>query len=170
MATAPPSGAARRSAITTARTSNAAAVRRIAPTLCGSLIWSSIRTRLRPGSGAQARRRSSLGRGATESARPWCTASAPSLAVDLGALDGQHLEAGTLGAGAEPGQHLGGREQPVAAALRVGERRLDRVPAVQPQAPGRRLGGLGAAVAVTAAFGPYHALLPLPRRGAAGGG
>src|ERR671918_2935636 len=80
-------------------------------------------------------------------------------AVDLGAVDCQHLETGTPGAGTEPGLRLGGHEQPVAAALRIGERRLDRVPAVQPKALRRRLCGSPWRPG-GAAFRLYHALLP----------
>ena len=57
-------------------------------------------------------------------------------AVELLALDGGDFEAGAARGRAEAGEALGGREQAVAAAPRVGERRLDRVAAVEPQAPG----------------------------------
>jgi hypothetical protein len=51
-------------------------------------------------------------------------------AVDRRALDCCHLDAGTLGMGPKACERLGGGEQAMAAAPRIGERRLDRVAAV----------------------------------------
>ena len=55
---------------------------------------------------------------------------------------------GRCARGAETGQRLGGGEQAMAAAPRVGERRLDRMAAIQPQSLGRR--SVGAARRVSA--------------------
>ena len=54
--------------------------------------------------------------------------------VELLALDGQDLEPRAARGRVEPGQAVGGRQQAMAAAARVRERRLDRVAAVQPEA------------------------------------
>ena len=63
-----------RAVVTIALTSNAAADRRMAPTLCGSVIWSS--TRIMPSAASVSM--SGEGRGSASASRPWCTASGPS--------------------------------------------------------------------------------------------
>ena len=62
-----------RAVVTMALTANAAAERRIAPTLCGSVIWSSTST-MPSGSSVSM---SGEGRGSVSASRPWCTASGP---------------------------------------------------------------------------------------------
>ena len=63
-----------RAVVTTAATAKPAAVRRIAPTLCGSVIWSSTST-MPAGSRSSS---SGEGRGSASASSPLCTASGPS--------------------------------------------------------------------------------------------
>ena len=62
-------------------------------------------------------------------------------AVDRGAFDHAHLHPSTLGGGSWPHQGIVGGEQAVAAPPRIGQRRLDGMTAIEPQALGcTRLG------------------------------
>ena len=69
-------------------------------------------------------------------------------AVDRGAFDHAHLHPSTLGGGSWPRQGIVGGEQAVAAPPRIGQRRLDGMTAIEPQA--LRCTRLGAAGGVLA--------------------
>ena len=69
----PDSGGALRSCTTTASTPNAAAVRKIAPALCGSVIWSKTRTIRRFSDGTRTSSNVWRGSAPQDKATPWCT-------------------------------------------------------------------------------------------------
>ena len=131
MASTPVASGLWRAVVTIAFTANAAAERRMAPTLCGSVIWSSTSTM--PSSCKSSM--SGEGRGSASASRPWCTASGDEQPVDVLGPDDLGGDAGLDVVVRKPLCGVLGQRQLADLALRVGERHGHGVPAIEDDGP-----------------------------------
>ena len=150
-----------RAVVTIALTANAAAERRIAPTLCGSVIWSSTSTMPSCGSVVDVGR--GQGIGLRQQALMHGVRAEP--LVDQVRPHDFRGHAGVDVVVGQPPRGVFGQQQLANLALRIGQRRRHRVPAIENDRP------VGAALAVApgrpaAGFRPFSKGLPPPRRNA----
>ena len=140
MASAPVSSGALRSCVITAAAPNAAAERRMAPTLRGSVTWSSTRTG--PGRLQRCGRATGGAAGRPAGRRPDAPTS-PAEQADRAAPAPPAPARCRQGCGRRGGERrlgLLGQQQAAQPARRIGQRRGDRVQPVQPQRRRRRVG------------------------------